>query len=76
MSQAREKLHSAREALNPVLGRRGVTTEVELDECVRTLEDLKNALLAPRLTAAETLDLRASLDEVIARIKNRPRKEP
>jgi hypothetical protein len=76
VSQAREKLHSAREALNPVLGRRGVTTEVELDECVRTLEDFKNVLFAPKLTREEIMDLRVILDEVIARIKNRPRKEP
>lgn len=74
MNQARERLHSAREALDPILGRRRTTTETELDECVQTLEELKRACRVP-LRASEAEMMQAGLDEVIRRIKNRPRKE-
>jgi hypothetical protein len=74
MSQAREKLHSAREALNPVLGRRRQTTETELDECVQALEELKRACLRP-ISSKDIETVQSGFDEVIARIKNRPRKE-
>jgi hypothetical protein len=75
MSQARERLHSAREALNPVLGRRRQTTEAELDECVQALEELKRACARP-IASKDVETVQSSFDEVIARIKNRPRKEP
>lgn len=74
MSQAREKLHSARETLDPILGRRRTTTEEELDQCVQTLEELKRACRVP-LLASEAEMVQSGLDEVISRIKNRPRKE-
>jgi uncharacterized protein YqgV (UPF0045/DUF77 family) len=73
VNQVREKLHSAREALNPVLGRRRTTTEAELDECAQVLEELKRAYQHP-ISAREVDMLSASFDEVIARIKNRPRR--
>lgn len=74
MTEARQKLHSARETLDPILGRRRTTTEQELDECVQTLEELKRACDRP-ISSKDAAMVQASFDEIIARIKNRPRKE-
>ncbi len=73
MTGAREKLHSARETLGPILGRRRTTTEEELDECVRVLEELKRACRCP-LSAKEAEEVQASFDEVITRLRNRSKK--
>lgn len=73
MNGAREKLHSARESLDSVLGRRRSTTEVELDECVQALEELKRAFQRP-VSSREVEMMQESLDEVIARIRNRTKK--
>ena len=75
MNKTLEKLNSARDSLSLILGRRRPTTETELDECVQVLEELKRAV--PRMRSEEaTLVVLASLDEVVARIKNRPKGNP
>jgi len=74
VTQAREKLHSARETLDPILGRRRPTTEQELDECVQTLEELRHACARLPVQRTGVTDMMiGSLDEVISRIKNRPK---
>lgn len=75
MNKTLEKLNSARDSLGPILGRRRPTTEAELDECVQVLEELKRAV--PRMRSEESaLVVLASLDEVVSRIKNRPKGNP
>jgi len=75
VSKTLERLNSARDSLGPILGRRRPTTETELDECVQVLEELKRALPHAGEPSCAVV-MGASFDEVIARIKNRPRKEP
>ena len=80
MSATRTNLQAARDSIAGVLGKRRTTTETELDECVETLKELKNAcdLLGKTPPAhaqlAERLSLaHGAIDEVAERIKNRKR---
>jgi len=80
-----DELRSARESLDRILGKRPrATTEEELDECIEALRELKRAcaslpLLADDTSCAETVELLgvmgASFDEIIGRIRSRPKKE-
>lgn len=79
MSKTLEDLRAAREALGPILGRRGPTTDAELDECVGALEELKRACarlpaLPPSERAICSALMNESFNEVIARLKNRSRR--
>ena len=78
MSAIRTNLQSARDSIAGVLGKRRQTTETELDECVQTLEEVKNACaripsMRPRDADAAAHTMIASLGVVIERIKNRKR---
>lgn len=75
MNKTRESLHSARESLDPILGRRRPTTEAELDECVAALEELKRGMPLGG-NPAYAVVMSASFDEVISRIKNRRKGAP
>jgi hypothetical protein len=79
MNDTRDKLRSARATLDPIVGRRIPTTDTELDECVRALEELRRACAlyadAVWTTPAEVANflgvMAGSLKEVADRIKNR-----
>jgi hypothetical protein len=82
---ALDELRSARESLDRILDKRHrPTTEKELDECIEALRELKRAceslpLLPDSTLRAETIELlgvmSASFDEIMSRIRNRPKKE-
>lgn len=78
-NQTTTRLRLARETLSPIVGQRSPTTEVELDECVQTLEELRRACALSAGAIKTTPDvvegflgvMGASLKEVSDRIKNR-----